>query len=95
MHTLAIRETDVQAHVDSLQLVQWVWGYLAAYNARGAFDDAKGVRAASSVEPPDEQTVILFVDSYCRKHPTAFVVDAAQMLIRTLGGRIYIPAGLE
>jgi hypothetical protein len=95
VHTLATRESDVQAHVDSLQLVEWVWGYLAAYNARGAFDDAKRVRAVPSIEPPDDQTVILFIEGYCRKHPTTAVTNAAHALIRTLGGNVYIPLGLE
>jgi hypothetical protein len=91
VHTLSSRETDEQSRVDAFQILQWVRGYLAAYNARGAFDDPSHVRHTSGVEPPDEATVYLFIDSYCHKHPTAHVVHATEALLRDLGGKIYIP----
>jgi hypothetical protein len=91
VHTLSTREANEQSRVNAWQLVQWVRGYLAAYNARGAFDDPSHVRDASSVEPPDEATIYLFVNSYCHKHPTASVIHPTEALLRDLGGKVYIP----
>jgi hypothetical protein len=95
VHTLAHREKSERDRVNGFFIAESVWGYLAAYNARGVFGDPTRVRDEPSVEPPDEQTVYLFVDGYCSRHPTAAVISAADALIRSEGGRVYIPPGLE
>ena len=95
VHTLAIRENSQQDRVNGFLMAEWVWGYIAAYNARGAFGDPTRVRDEPSVQPPDERTVYLFVDGYCHQHPTGNVISAAEALIRSLGGKLYIPKGLD
>jgi len=91
VHTLSTRDSNEQSRIDAFQMLQWVRGYLAAYNARGAFDDPNHVRETSSIEPPAEATIYLFIDSYCHKHPTAYVINATEALLRDLGGKVYIP----
>jgi hypothetical protein len=92
---LATRETNEQSRVDSFEMLEWVWGYISAFNARGGFGDLNRLLEAASVEPPDEQTVYLFLDGYCHRHPTAFVVNGADALIRALGGKLRIPRAFE
>jgi hypothetical protein len=85
------KDTDVNSQAQAGYAAAWVWGYLAAYNGRGAFDSIQDAREASSIQPPDEATVYLFLDGYCRRHPTAYVYHAAEALVRELGGKLYIP----
>jgi hypothetical protein len=91
VHFIASRETNVESKVQATYMAEWVWGYVAAYNGRGAFDSSQLPREVSSIEPPDEQTVYLFIDTFCHAHPTAMVIEAAQGLLRSLGGKTYIP----
>jgi len=92
---LSARATNEQSKTDAFQMQNWVKGYISAYNMRGKFDDPAHVRTTSTVQPPDEATMYLFIDTYCHKHPTAHVNDATDALLRALGGKVYIPRGYE
>jgi hypothetical protein len=59
-------------------IVQWVWGYLSAYNSQAP--RTKGINL------PDEATVPLFVGEFCKRNPLSNVVTAAEAMIRKLGG---------
>jgi len=48
------KQPNNKAQMDAL--VQWVWGFISAYNARGFFD-VTVQREVSQVSPPDESTV--------------------------------------
>jgi hypothetical protein len=95
VEAISKKDTDAGSQAQAGYASAWVWGYLAAYNARGLFDSVQGPREASSVEPPDEVTVYLFLDGYCRRHPTASLMNAAEALVRELGGKIFIPQGFQ
>jgi hypothetical protein len=49
-------------------LVQWVWGFISAYNARGFFD-VTVQREVSQVSPPDESTVLRLWANSARGRP--------------------------
>jgi hypothetical protein len=68
-------------------IVQWVWGYLAAYNQRGLFD-AKG-HVLSQITPPDSPTVQLFLEHYCTQNPLSDVSAGAAALLKSLGGEVH------
>ena len=67
-------------------VVQWVWGFLAAYNMRGNFG-TKWTRV-TVLAPPDNDTVILFLQKHCEAHPLYNVFDGAMTLIRESGGKV-------
>jgi hypothetical protein len=73
--------------VDLDVLVQWVWGFISAYNARGFFD-VTVQREVSQVSPPDESTVLLFMGQFCARAPTSYVVSGTLALIKDLGGAV-------
>jgi hypothetical protein len=68
-------------------VVNWVWGYLVAYNHRGFFDVTVG-HPVSQVVYPDEPTVLLFVEQFCRKNPLSTVMNATNALLKNLSGRV-------
>jgi hypothetical protein len=68
-------------------LVQWVWGFISAYNARGFFD-VTVQREVSQVSPPDESTVLLFMGQFCARAPTRYVVSGTLALIKDLSGAV-------
>lgn len=68
-------------------VTQWVWGYLVAYNSRGFFDLTVG-HAVSQVALPDQETVVLFIDQFCKKNPLSSVQNAAIALLKGLGGAV-------
>jgi hypothetical protein len=68
-------------------LVQWVWGFISAYNARGFFD-VSVQRQVSQVTPPDESTVLLFMGQFCARAPTSYLVSGTLALIKDLGGAV-------
>ena len=72
-------------HKEQLDLyVQWVWGFLSAYQTHGSFDTVwRRVEHIKSL--PDSPTVILFLDTYCHKYPTDDVKDATFGLLKELG----------
>jgi hypothetical protein len=76
--------------------VQWVWGYLSAYNLRGGWE----TRTAGSdhVTPPDSPTVLLFLEHFCDEHPLDIVANGALTLLKKLGGTEFpriLPRGLS
>lgn len=84
-------EYEKQASPDDMDLiVEWVWGYLVAYNHRGFFNDKAG-HAVNQLVPPDSPTVLLFIDGYCKRQPLSSVLDATVALIHSLGGPIVSP----
>lgn len=68
-------------------LVQWVWGFISAYNARGFFD-VTVQREVNQVSPPDESTVLLFMGQFCARAPGSYVVSGTLALIKDLGGAV-------
>lgn len=67
--------------------VQWVWGFLSAYEHHGSFDkDFRRIKHLNDL--PDSPTVILSLDSYCHKNPTSHVVNGALNLLYELGAPI-------
>lgn len=67
-------------------IVQWVWGFITAYNFRSNFGTQW--RRLSSVNPPDNPTILLFLETYCRSHPTDTLVDGTFALLQTLGAPV-------
>jgi hypothetical protein len=67
--------------------VQWVWGYLVAYNGRGFFDVKVG-HAVSQVNLPDEPTVLLFLEQFCQQNPLSNVANGTTALLKSLGGKV-------
>jgi hypothetical protein len=68
-------------------VVQWVWGFISAYNARGFFD-VNVRREVSQVNPPDGSTVLLFMGQFCARAPTSYVVSGTLALLKDLGGAV-------
>ena len=79
------RQPNNKAQTDVL--VQWVWGFISAYNARGFFD-VTTPREVSQVSPPDESTVLLFMGQFCARAPASYVVSGTLALIKDLGGAV-------
>ncbi len=95
VHMISTREVNEQSRVNAYEMFQWVQGYIAAYNGRGVFDDPTRIRPSMHITPPLRETVYLFIDGYCRKHPTAHVIHATDALLRELGAAVYIPKGWD
>ena len=68
-------------------IVQWVWGFLVAYNSRGFFNNEIG-HDVIQVTLPDSPTVLLFISEFCKRRPLSKVVGATSELIQSLGGPI-------
>jgi hypothetical protein len=68
-------------------IVQWTWGFLTAYNTRGNFGPTwKRVKHVNNM--PDSASVILYLDSYCRKYPMDSVLNGVFSIIKDIGGEI-------
>ena len=63
--------------------IQWVWGFLTAYNTRGNFG-TKWTRVPHIENMPDGPTVLLFLETHCQKHPVDTVLDGTFSLIKEL-----------
>jgi hypothetical protein len=74
-----------KAQIDSV--VQWVGGFISAYNARGFFD-VNVRREVSQVSPPDDATVLSFMGQFCARAPNGYVVSGTLALIKDLGGAV-------
>jgi hypothetical protein len=61
--------------------VSWVWGLLVGYNI---FKDEK---RDSTVSPPSKESVLAFLDNYCRNNPLRSVLSGSMALVDELGGR--------
>ena len=79
------KQPNNKAQMDAV--VQWVWGFISAYNARGFFD-VSVQREVIQVSPPDESTVLLFMGQFCARAPTSYVVSGTLALIKDLGGAV-------
>ncbi len=66
-------------------IVQWVWGFLSAYNARGNFN-SQWHRVSHIRNLPDSPTVLLYIETYCQKYPIDTVTDSTFALIKELNG---------
>lgn len=81
---------DYQRQKDEAQLdliVQWIWGFMSAYNMRGSFH-AEGVRVTQIKDLPDQPTVLLFVEKYCNVNPTHKLTQATFALMDALGAEL-------
>jgi len=68
-------------------VVQWVWGFVSAYNIRAAFSATyQDDDAPNPVSPPNAASLLAFIRKHCEKNPASNVTDAAVDLIGTLGG---------
>jgi hypothetical protein len=68
-------------------IVQWVWGFLSAYNVRGNFG-TQWQRLSHIDSLPDSPTVLLYLEAHCRKYPLDTVLDGTFALIVELHGSI-------
>jgi len=75
----------VQQHLT----VQWVWGFLIAYNFRSNFNSE--YQQTSQIIIPDKPTVLLYMETYCQKNPIKKVLDGTFSLINTLNGNAIFP----
>jgi hypothetical protein len=73
--------------VQDRSVVEWVWGFLAAYNLRSNFG-VEWHRLPTIDNLPDEATVLLFLETHCRQHPTDTVLMGTLALIKELHGRV-------
>jgi hypothetical protein len=64
--------------VGRAEISDWLNGFVTAYNY---YHDRQ------LVTPPDRETHIAFVDSYCRKNPLSNIVAAGVSLVESLGGK--------
>ena len=70
---------------------QWAQGFISGYNVGTPFSgEEKGFRR-SAVRVPDEETIWLFLDNFCRNRPLDLVANGAVSLIRELGGSVGAP----
>ncbi|MGO9804552.1 MAG: hypothetical protein ACLPTM_09270 [Steroidobacteraceae bacterium] len=68
-------------------VVQWVWGFMSAYNTRAAFSPTYQEQdAPNPISPPDSATILLFIRKHCETNPQSNVASATLELIGTLGG---------
>lgn len=74
-----------KAQMDTV--VQWVTGFISAYNARGFFD-VNVRREVVQVSPPDDSTILAFMGQFCARTPTSYVVSGTLGLIKDLGGAV-------
>lgn len=69
-------------------IVQWVWGFLGAYNSRGLFNNNGKGHPVTQVATPDAPSVLLYITEHCKAHPLTRVSDAVDALIHSSGGPI-------
>jgi hypothetical protein len=68
-------------------IVQWVWGFVSAYNLRAAFSPTfQENDAPNSVSPPDSASTLLVIRKFCQKNPLSNVASATLDLISASGG---------
>lgn len=58
-----------------LQVTQWIWGYLSAYNE---FHDLQK-------DSPDKETVVAYVKNYCTQNPLKTLYNATRQMLSELG----------
>jgi hypothetical protein len=68
-------------------IVQWVWGFMSAYNLRAAFAATfQEDEAPNPALPRDASATLLFIREFCQKNPRSSVANATLALIGTSGG---------
>lgn len=67
---------------------QWVWGYLVAYQMRGAFSKTYSIPANGNITSPDAATVELYLKKYCSNNPLSNVHSGVIAMVKELGGII-------
>lgn len=66
---------------------QWAQGFISGYNI-GIPTVPKDRRLAKSpVSVPDEDTIHLYLDKYCRDTPLGYITEGVFVLIKELGER--------
>ncbi len=72
-------EPDIRASVYAQVVAWWAKGWIGHYNfvARGA----------AEVEPPSSETIVAYLDKYCRDNPLGNTVEALKSLLADIGGR--------
>ena len=76
---LQYRKTTNEAQDDIF--VSWVWGFLGAYNI------FKEEKRDFPVSPPSKESVLAFLDNYCRNNPLSTITAGSMALVDELGGR--------
>lgn len=67
---------------------QWVWGYLVAYQMRGAFSKTYSIPTSGNITSPDAGTVELYLKKYCSNNPLSNIHNGVIAMIKELGGNI-------
>jgi hypothetical protein len=64
-------------------VIQWVAGWVVSYNYY-----LTGIPASQKrrVEQPDAEAISVYLDKYCKEHPSRIVAFAAAELVEQLGG---------
>ena len=70
------RRTDNRIDI---QYVQWFWGYVSAYNFFSQHAQISRTRISG-------ETILAYLDKYCRDNPLQFVVEGGDAMIAELGG---------
>jgi hypothetical protein len=69
--------------------VQWVQGYIVAYDMRSNFGKQSKRAADGNVsEFVDGPAILRFLESHCIQHPLDTVMDGTIALINGMGGKI-------
>lgn len=64
--------------VGRAEISDWLNGFVTAYNY---------YENQQLVTPPDKETNVAFIETYCRKNPLSNIVAGAVDLIESLGGK--------
>ena len=72
------RKADPQSEINTFWAVVWTWGYLSRYNRESQTSPLR--------IPADPGTIHLWLEKFCRDHPLANLLAAADALTVELGG---------
>lgn len=79
------RRTMERTHPQIIAITQWVWGYMSAYNLY------RSQLFNSAIDPPDDVTILAYLEKFCRDHPLGTVLQGTRTLIEELGGNLSPP----
>lgn len=66
---------------------QWGQGFLSGYNVGTAYKGKDRGVFKAPVKIPDEATIHLFLEKYCRDHPLGYVTEGMLSLVKELSER--------